>query len=173
MLKRTPNKVSRIMIGTMTPPEAIAILSLLMASADDEITMDEITTMLSNPFFTEHVSDKIGDHKAFLHQFLKLKQTLGKQKLEEQAIKVIKNGFPALQLKTVALLTLIADADGIFDQKEKELIARVATTLNIKAEEVDPELQKMRKKIERQAAEAVQAKQQATEPTSTKEAVDK
>lgn len=166
------------MIGTMTPPEAIAILSLLMVDADNEIKTEEITAMLSNPFFAEHVTEKLGDHKAFLKQFIDVKQAMGKQKLEAHAIKILKNAFPALQLKTVALLTLIADADGVFDQKEKELVARVALELKIKAEEVDPELQKMRESIqhqEKKAEEVEEAVEKAAEENieANKENVDK
>ncbi len=160
------------MIGTMTQPESIAILSLLMVGADQDIKLEEISSMLNNPFFAEHVSEKLGDHKVFLQKYNEAKKALGITGLESQALKVLKSAFPALQIKTVALLTLIADADGDFDQKEKELVARVAVELNVTAKDADPELQKMKDTIKQQAEQAVEDAAQKKAQEEKKEAVD-
>lgn len=159
------------MIGTMTPPEAIAVLSLLMVGADNEIKQEELTSMFANPFFTDHVSEKIGPHPAFLKKYNEARKELGVRRLELYALKSMRNAFPALQIKTVALLTLIADADGDFDQKEKELVARVATELGVSAQEVEPELAKMKTAIQQQLEEAA-AKAEAEKQQENEEQVD-
>lgn len=158
------------MIGTMTQPESIAILSLLMVGANEEIKLEEISSMLNNPFFAEHISEKIGDHQEFLKRYNEAKKAIGKAGIEKHAIKTLKAAFPALQIKTVALLTLIADADGHFDQKEKELVARVATELKVSASDAEPELQKMREGLKLQAEQAAEDAANAEE--AKKEAVD-
>ncbi|QJB57530.1 TerB family tellurite resistance protein [Pseudodesulfovibrio sp. zrk46] len=135
------------MLDTLSQPEAVCILCLLMVGADDEVKMEEISSMLNNPFFKEHVTQKIGSHRKFLKRFKKAKAEVGAKALEQKAITVIKTTFPAFQLKLLALLTLIAGADNNYDQQEKELIARIATNLGVSIEDVQPELEKMREAI--------------------------
>ncbi len=132
------------MKDTLTTPEAVAVLCLLMVGADTEIKQEELASMLGNPFFQEHVSDKIGPHPKFVKTFNAAKQSIGSRELEKKAIAALNKGFPALKLKTLALMTTIAGADNEYDQLEKELVVRVATALKIPVEEIEPEFKKMK-----------------------------
>lgn len=152
------------MLDILSKPEAVGVLCLLMVSADNEIRMEEISTMLNNPFFIEHVTNKIGSHKKFLKRFQKARAEVGANTLEQKSIAVLKTTFPAFQLKVLALLTLIAGADDKYEQQEKELIARIATQLGVSIEDVQPELEKMREAILNQPV----AKQEDLEPSPTK-----
>lgn len=135
------------MLDVLTKSEAVAILGMLMINADDAVKQEEITSMLNNPFFLKHVDEKIGAHKKFLRRFTQARKQYGDKALEEKAIATLKSAFPAFQLKTLALMTLIAGADDHYDSTEKELIARVATSLGVRVEEVQPELEKMKEAI--------------------------
>ncbi len=135
------------MLEVLSKSEAVAVLCLLMAGADDEIRMEEISSMLNNPFFKEHVTNKIGNHKRFLKSFNTARSEQGKEALEMRAVKIIKSAFPAFQLKVLALLTLIAGADENYDQSEKEMMARLATELGISMASIQPELDKMKEAI--------------------------
>jgi len=132
------------MKDVLTTSEGVAVLCLLMVGADAEIKQEELASMLGNPFFQEHVADKIGPHKKFLKLFTAAKRSLGADALEKKAIAALNKGFPALKLKTLALMTLIAGADDDYDQLEKELVARVAIGLHINMEEIEPEFKKMK-----------------------------
>lgn len=155
------------MMDVLNTPEAVAVLCLLMVGADSEIKQEELASMLTNPFFQEHVAEKIGPHPEFLQKYNQAKKQHGKDALEKRAIKALKSGFPALQLKTLALMTLIAGADGDYDKTEKELAVRVSTALNIPIGDVDSELEKMKEGI-RKAAEngATTAKDTPKEETT-------
>lgn len=150
------------MLDTMTTSEAVAVLCLRMVGADESIKPEELTTMLSNPFFLEHVSEKIGPHGKFLRKYNQARKHLGGAGIEKKAIASLKSGFPALQIKTLALMTLIAGADGEYDQTEKELVARVATEFKIPVEDIEPELGKMQEAF-RQHIEKVKAEQEKIE----------
>lgn len=139
------------MKDVLTTAEGVAVLCLLMVRADKEIKQEELASMLNNPFFTEHVADKIGPHDTFITNFNHACKRLGTESLEKKAIAALSKGFPAIQLKTIALLTMIAGADGDYAQTEKELVARVATGLKIKVADAEHEVQRMRASIREQA----------------------
>jgi len=135
------------MLDVLSKSEAVAVLCLLMVSADDEIRLEELSSMLNNPFFQEHVTNKIGSHKRFLAKFNKAKASFGENALEQKALSVLKPAFPAFQTKMLALLTLIAGADDNYDQSEKELMARLSSELGIPMSSIEPELEKMKEAI--------------------------
>jgi len=139
------------MLEIPSTSEAVAILSLLMVGVDDEIKMEEINAMLNNPFFVEHVTSKIGPHQEFLKKYNQAKDETGEANLENRAINALKSAFPAFQLKALAMLTLIAGADEHYDQREKELMARIASQLDISMKDVEPVLSKMKEAILDQA----------------------
>lgn len=128
----------------MTTAEGVAVLCLLMAGADRVFKQEELASMLNNPFFLEHVSEKLGPHDEFLQQFLAARKTLGTEELEKKAITALKSAFPTFKVKTLATMTLIAGADDDYTQPEKELAARVATALKVDFKEVQQEIEKMR-----------------------------
>lgn len=135
------------MLDILTQSEAVAVLCLLMIGADDEIRPEELTAMLDNPFFVEYITENIRPHKDFLLKFNTTKEKHGEQALEEKAIHSLKDAFPAYQLKTLALMMLIAGADDHYDQQEKELLARVAVKLGVEVDTVQPELERMRRAV--------------------------
>lgn len=139
------------MLEIPSTSEAVAILCLLMVGADNEVRMEEVNAMLNNPFFVEHVRNNIGPHQQFLKRFNQAKAETGEEALEKRAIKALKSAFPAFQLKTLAMLTLIAGADDEYDQREKELMARIASKLGVAMGDVEPELAKMKETILSQA----------------------
>ena len=65
------------MLDRMTTPEAVTVLCLLMVAADGEIRQEELTSMLENPFFKEHVGEKIGSSKKFLKRYVAAKKKVG------------------------------------------------------------------------------------------------
>ncbi len=140
------------MLDVFTTPESVAVLSLLMVGANEEIKLEELSSMIDNPFFAEHVAEKIGPHKEFLNKYNEVKKILGKNGLEKKATTALKGAFPALQIKTVAMMSIIAGADEVYDQQEKELLARVASELGVALKDVDPEMEKMQEGIIEQAA---------------------
>jgi len=131
----------------MTPPESVAVLCLLTVGADKKIRLEEITSMIQNSFFQEHVMDKISPHHSFLERYKQALKMEGPEKLEARAIAALSSDFTALKLKTVALMLLIAEADGEFDDMEKALIGRVAKSLKLNPAEAQTELQKMKKAV--------------------------
>lgn len=135
------------MLDILSQPEAAAVLCLLMIDANGESKPEEVGSMLSNPFFKEHISDKIGHPAEFLKNFRITIESIGPSGLEKKAVAALKGGYPAFQVKTLAMMTLIAGADQDFDQTEKELMARVSTNLGVTMDEVAPELDKMKQAI--------------------------
>jgi len=135
------------MLELLKKSEAVAVLCLLTVNANDEIKLEELSSMLGNPFFIEHVTDKIGPHPRFLQEFSKTKAQLGETGMEKKAIAALKSAFPAFQVKTLALMTHIATADDEYDQSEKTLIARVAKELGVPIEDINPEVEKMQEAI--------------------------
>lgn len=128
----------------LTTPEGVAVLCLLTIGANEEIKHEELTSMLNNPFFIEHVADKIGPHKTFIKDFLAMKAEVGEEELEKRAMAALSQGFPALKLKTLALMTLIGEADGDFDKREKALVVRIAGGLDHTMQEIEAEVEKMK-----------------------------
>lgn len=159
------------MLDVLSQSEAVAVLCLLMVGADNEIKQEEISSMLGNPFFVEHVAEKIGPHKKFLKRFNQAKMQAGAGALEKKAVGVLRTAFPAFQIKVLALMTLIAGADGDYDQSEKELMARVSTEMGIKMEEIEPELEKMKEAILNQPMPDENETEQAVEPKENGEVV--
>jgi len=135
------------MLELLKKSEAVTVLCLLTVNANDEIKLEELSSMLGNPFFIEHVTDKIGPHPRFLQEFSKTKAQLGESGMEKKAIAALKSAFPAFLVKTLALMTLIATADDEYDQSEKTLIARVAKELGVPIEDINPEVEKMQEAI--------------------------
>lgn len=141
------------MLDVLSKSEAVAVLCLLMVGADDEIKLEELSSMLNNPFFQEHVTDKIGPHRLFLNKFNQARANGNESVLEKKAIGVLKSAFPAFQLKMLALLTIIAGADDDYDQSEKEFMARLTSEFGIPMASIEPELQKMKEAIRNQASQ--------------------
>lgn len=161
------------MIETITTPEAVTVLCLLMVRADGEIRHEELTSMLENPFFQKHVGDKIGPAKKFLKKYSADKQRHGVDAMEQAAIKQLKTAFPALQTKTLALMTLIAGADDEYAQQEKDLMARAATALGIPFADVDHEMNRMNQAIiDREVTEEEEAANKAIPPDEAQNASD-
>jgi len=127
--------------------EAATVLCLLMLSANNENKPEEIGSILVNPFFIDHVSDKLGPPKDFIEKYNLALEEQGKKELERKTVATLKGAYPAFRIKTLALMTLIAGADEKFDQPEKELIARVSTGLGITMQEIEPEVRKMKNVI--------------------------
>ena len=131
----------------LTHHEASAVLCLLMIEANNENKPEEVQSMLKNPFFMQHIADKIGSPKKFLRKYNEGMGKLGEQGMERIAITTLKGAYPAFRLKTLALMTLIAGADEDYDQEEKELVARVTLALRVPMEDIAPELEKMKNSI--------------------------
>ena len=142
------------MMDILTTPEAVAVLCLLMVGADEDVRQEELASMLANPFFQEHVADKIWPHDKFIRSFNTLKANIGKNALEAKAVSTLKSAFPAMRIKTLALMTQIAGADGDYAQSEKELVVRISTALGIAINDVDQELEKMRVAVRETAKKA-------------------
>ncbi|MDC0335610.1 TerB family tellurite resistance protein [Pseudodesulfovibrio sp.] len=157
------------MSDALTTPEAVAILSLLMVGADSEVRVEELSSMISNPFFAEHVTDKIGPHKEFIKKYNGIKKAIGNEAMEANAIAALKGAFPALQVKTIALMTFIAEADGTVEKQESELIDRVMQALSVATKDVDPEKKKMQETMEAQAEAKAENDKKETKPKAEPE----
>jgi len=145
------------MLDPMTTPEAVAVLCLLTIGANDAVKEEEVTSMLGSPFFREHVSEKIGPHRQFLKEYVWALKKVGKSGLEERAVAKLKTAYPALQVKTIAIMTHIAGADGEYSRTEKELVARVAVTLGVAMRDVQPELERLKEAVRQGAKEAARS----------------
>ena len=107
------------MMDQLTTPEAVTVLALLMVGADGETKPEELSSMLANPFFREHVADKIGPPMEFIQKYNQTKNAEGAEKLEKKAVTALKSGFSAFRIKTLALMTIIAQADDISIRRKK------------------------------------------------------
>lgn len=135
------------MLDILNQAEAAAVLCLLMLGANGENKPEEVGSMLTNPFFKEHIADKLGQPTEFLKKYNQSIDSVGPSGLEKKAVAGLKGAYPAFQLKTLAMMTLIAGADDDYDQTEKELMARVSTNLGISMDELAPEVEKMKAAI--------------------------
>ena len=135
------------MLDILNPVEAAAVLCMLMIGANGENKPEEVGSMLTNPFFKQHIAEKIGHPAAFLKKYNQSLEALGPSGLEKKSLATLKGAYPAFQLKTLAMMTLIAGADDEYDQTEKELMARVSTNLGISMDELSPEVEKMKASI--------------------------
>ena len=131
------------MMEQLTTPEAVTVLALLMVGADGETKLEELASMLANPFFREHVAEKIGQPMKFIQKYNQTKNAAGADGMEKRAVTALKSSFPAFRIKTVALMTIIAQADDNFDDNEKILVARVSKALSVSMDDVGPEIEKM------------------------------
>ena len=138
------------MIESMTSQEAAAVLGVMMIGADGANRPEELRSMLDNPFFKAHIAEHVPSPGAFLRDFNNAMGVLGESGLERKAIDAIKTAFPAFQLKTLAMLTLIAGANDDYHQNEKALMARAVTALRFTMDDVAPELEKMRAAVAEQ-----------------------
>jgi len=159
------------MLDQLTTPEAVTVLALLMVGADGETKLEELASMLGNPFFKEHVAEKIGHPQNFIKKYNDTKTALGTEKLEDKAVSALKSAFPAFRVKTLALMSIIAGADNDFDQKEKELVARVSTALGVSMDDVGPEIEKMNEALT-EAPPAEESKEAPQEPASPEDATE-
>ena len=135
------------MLDILNQAEAAAVLCLLMLGANGENKPEEVGSLLTNPFFKEHLADKLGQPTEFLKKYKQSIDAIGPSGLEKKAVAGLKGAYPAFQLKTLAMMTLIAGADNDYDQTEKELMARVSTHLGISMGELAPEVEKMKAAI--------------------------
>ena len=135
------------MLDILNPAEAAAVLCMLMLGANGENKPEEVGSMLTNPFFKEHIAEKIGHPAEFLKKYNQSIDAMGPSGLEKKSIAALNGGYPAFKLKTLAMMTLIAGADNDYDRTEKELMARVSTNLGISMEELAPEVEKMKAAI--------------------------
>lgn len=133
------------MAEKMNEQEAAAILCLLLISADGEIRHEELSFMLSSPFFQKHVSDGIEPHQEFLQKYELVKSKIGREGLEKVAVSYLSKAFPAFQHKTLALMRLIAEDNDNYSGLEKDMVTRVAEALNVSMEDVDAEVDKQLK----------------------------
>lgn len=147
------------MSDTISEQEAAVMACLLVIEADGDIRQDELSAMLANPFFDEHLAGSIGPHMDFIQKFNQAKAKMGMEKIEELAVSVLNKGLPAFRHKTLALMTLIANADGEFDDREQEVINRMAETLDVSKGEMEAELEKMEKLAETNAKQEKPADQ--------------
>jgi len=135
------------MLDILNPAEAAAVLCMLMLGANGENKPEEVGSMLASPFFKEHIAKKIGHPTQFIKKYNQSIDAIGLSGLEEKSVAALKGAYPAFQLKTLAMMTLIAGADDEYDRTEKELMARVSTHLGISMEELTPEVTKMKATI--------------------------
>ena len=135
------------MLNILNPAEATAVLCMLMINANGENKPEEVGSLLTNPFFKQYIVEKIGHPGEFLKKYNQALNSAGPSGLEKKSVAVLKGAYPAFQLKTLALMTLIAGADDDYDQTEKELMARVSTNLGITMDELAPEVEKMKTAI--------------------------
>lgn len=152
--------------------QAAVMLCMLMVGADNEIKQEELAAMLTNPFFEEHVAEGLGPHKEFLKKYNEAKASMGIEKLEKLAVSVLNKSLPAFRHKTLALMTVIANADGSYDDSEKELIDRVSQAFDVPESEVQDELEKMerltnQKENEAKKAENEKKKEESVDKEST------
>ncbi len=66
--------------------EAATVLCLLMLSANNENKPEEIGSILVNPFFIDHVSDKLGPPRDFIENTIWPWRNKGNRNLKEKPL---------------------------------------------------------------------------------------